>query len=226
MSAQQFRSTSTKPHKRMSRWVYVVTCIWIFAAATLILAEVKLRPSISAAAQAVATRAATDALATAVTEEMARETSYSRILHVEKDATGTFNEANFDFPAVIQVQTLAVARANDHLRQLGHESFRIPLLQSVGGALFSSVGPTLPVRTYLVGSAHSSIQAEVKSVGINQTVHMLYLDLTAQVNVVAPLISKPTQVHSRVMLAYVIFNGKVPNTFFGQPPTWTPQPNP
>lgn len=217
---QQFRSAPGKPRRKIPRWMMFVIAVWIFLITALIVSEIKLRPSIAVAADAVAVRAATDALNGAVTEEMAQTTSYEHILHMEKNAQGDFNVANFDFPAIIEVQRRATSRAEEHLRQLEHETFRLPLLQTVGGSLLSAVGPTIPVRIYLVGSTHSSIQAESKSVGINQTVHMLYLDLSAQVHVVAPLVSQPTQIHTRVLLAYVIFNGKVPNTFMGQVPVW------
>lgn len=220
MSQSNFRPVPVKPRRAPSRWVYIFISLCVLCATALGVTEVKLRPAIAVAAEAVATRAATDALNQAVTEEMAQNTSYGHILHVEKNRQGDLAVADFDFPAVIQIQTQATSRAESLLRDLGHETFRLPLLQTVGGSLFSAVGPTIPVRAYLVGSAHSSVQADVKSVGINQTVHMLYLELTAQVHVVAPLVTKPIQIHSRVLLAYVIFNGKVPNAFVGQGPGW------
>jgi hypothetical protein len=56
-------------------------------------------------------------------------------------------------------------------------------------------------------------------------VHILYLQLNAEVQVVAPLVAQPVSVQSRVPLAYVVFNGQVPNTYYGgwsQSPTLPP----
>jgi sporulation protein YunB len=221
MSAKGFQSVRSSPTQgrrspRRPHWSYAIL-LSILACALLMLyaLNVKIRPAIAAGAKAVATRAANAALNKAVTEELARSAAAENIVHYNMNRTGDLKVADFDFAYVTKVQSAATQLAENYLADLSDETLRFPIAQTFGGAVFSTLGPAIPVRVNLVGSAHSSVSVESKSVGINQTVHILYLQLNAEVQVVAPLVAQPVSVQSRVPLAYVVFNGQVPNTFYG-----------
>jgi sporulation protein YunB len=221
MSAKGFQPLRSSPahkirHPRRPHWstamlLSVLACVLL----VLYTINAKIRPSIEAGAKAVATRAASAALNKAVTEELAKSAAAKNMIHYNMNRTGDWKEADFDFAYVTKVQSAATDLAEHYLTDLSDETLRLPISQTFGGALFSNLGPAIPVRVNLIGSAHSSVTVESKSVGINQTVHILYLQLHADVQVVAPLVAQPVSVQSRVPLAYVVFNGQVPNTFYG-----------
>lgn len=175
--------------------------------------DVKVRPVVMLAAKAIATRAATEALNEAVTEEIAHDADYSRIVELDNGPDGHLQVARFNFASVTQLQSAATQQALTNLRALSADSLELPVGQVLAGPLIGNAGPRLPIHLYVVGSAHSSVTTDVKSVGVNQTVHILYLDLSAEVSVVAPLITTPVRVQSRVPLAYIVLAGRVPNTY-------------
>lgn len=212
--ARRWGSRPSVPVRR--RWLWWT---WPLAAAVGLwaTAEWKLRPAIAAAAQGVAVRAATEALNAAVTEELVTGSDMSHVLVIDdQDAEGV-RVAHFDFTRVARVQAEATQRAEEHLRDLSAQTLRLPAAQAIGGVLLTNLGVTLPVRVNMIGSVHSSVAAEVRSVGVNQTVHTLNLDLTADVQAVTPLVMAPAHVRTRVLLAYVVLNGEVPGTYFGGP---------
>lgn len=179
-----------------------------------LLLDLKVRPVVVVAARALATRAATEALNQAVTEEIAHDVDYDRMVEIDKGPDGRTQVARFNFASVTELQAAATARAQDNLRALSLDAIQLPLGQALAGPLIGNAGPRLPIHLYLLGTAHSSVTTDVKSVGVNQTVHILYLDLSAQVNVVAPLVTTPITVQARVPIAYVVLAGPVPNTYF------------
>ena len=179
-----------------------------------LLLDLKIRPVVVVAARALATREATEALNQAVTEEIAHDADYDRIVEIDKTPDGRTQVARFNFASVTELQAAATQRAQDNLRALSADSIQLPLGQALAGPLIGNAGPRLPIHLYLLGTAHSSVTTDVKSVGVNQTVHILYLDLSAQVNVVAPLVTTPITIQSRVPIAYVVLAGPVPNTYF------------
>lgn len=226
MASTRFRPVRTRGSKRSTpqriRTIYLpsfrpLVSITLALFAILGLAfywlDVKVRPVMTVAARAIATRVATDALNEAVTAQIAHDADYSRIVEIDTGPDGHLQVARFNFASVTELQVAATHRAQVNLQALSADSLPLPLGQILAGPIVGRAGPQLSMHLYLVGSAHSSVTTDVKSVGVNQTVHILYLDLTAQVNVVAPLLSSPVTVQSHIPLAYVVLSGTVPNTY-------------
>jgi sporulation protein YunB len=218
VTGKRFRATRNQATSLRLPSKLIPILIFIFLIGIIIhLMDVKLRPTVTAAAKAVATRAAVEALNQALTEELAKSVSYKQLIEVERNKDGDLKSARFNFAAVTKLQSEATSRAEDNLHALEDQTLKLPVAPVLGDSLFANVAPKIPIRITLIGSAHSSVSPEVKSVGINQTVHILYVDLSAEVNVVAPLVSAPVTVHSRVPIAYIVLSGEVPNA------VWTPQ---
>ncbi|MCL6454423.1 MAG: sporulation protein YunB [Alicyclobacillus sp.] len=203
------------PPRRGPGWRTLALLCLTLVTAFVVYIDVRVRPALVAASQSVARRAATDALNDALQTAVARAPDDGQILHVEVDANGNLRLASFDFRTVSQVEDAAASQAEAELDRLSESRIPLPVSQSVGGALLSVWSPNLPVRIHLVGSAHVSVRMSADTVGINQSVHALFLDLTAEVQPVAPLVGPAVEVRSSVPLAYVVLNGSVPDTWVG-----------
>lgn len=194
--------------------------MWVSALAISLLsllayADYRVRPMVQASARAIAMRAATVALNDAINGEIASDAEFDKIVQIDTAAGGKMAAAHVNFAAVTDIQAAATKRADQVLHGLSETTLRLPWTQVVGGTLFTTFAPNIPVRMTFIGDAHSAVVMETKTVGVNQSVHTVYLDITADVNVIAPFVSGPLAVHSRVPIAYVVLAGEVPNTFVG-----------
>jgi sporulation protein YunB len=232
MSQRRFRSTPTAPNGVKGRpgvgapWLLILAVL-ILLSATLYILNAQVRPVVAAGAKAVGLRAARTAMNRAIAEELTSDAAVRDIVHMDKVNRGDMKTAVFDFAAAAHVQASVTTLAERYLSELEHETLKLPLAQALGGALFSSVGPSIPVRVSMVGSAHASVHVETKTVGINQTVHVLMLDLEADVQVIAPTVVAPAAVQEKVPLAYVMYSGDVPNSYFANPSAgWLPYSSP
>ncbi|MCF8565211.1 sporulation protein YunB [Alicyclobacillus tolerans] len=217
MVRTRFKSAGARRSGKRSRgrspFFTGIAVLMTAVAGFLYLLDARVRPAVSAAARAVASRAAVDALNQAITEEISHDVEYDRIVQIDSASHGEIQVARFNFSAVTKLQAAATKRADEVLNGLSEHTLTLPVTQILAGSLAGPSGPRLPVHLLLVGAAHSSVTTQVKSVGVNQTVHILNLNLTAQVNVVTPLISTPISIESTVPVAYVVLAGKVPDTF-------------
>lgn len=204
-----------RPKRIFSLRIFILSSVILLVLWGLFI-DVQVRPAIVAASQAVALKAASGALNQALQAAVAATPDDRTMLHVEEDKAGDLRMASFDFRTVSQVEALATRESETMLAALDGAVLPLPVSQSVGGALLSIWSPELPVRIRLIGSVRCTIRMDAHTVGINQTVHALYLDLTAQVQAVAPLVSQPVEVASSVPLAYVVLNGDVPGTYVGR----------
>jgi sporulation protein YunB len=215
---------SLKPKSSLRGWLIAFIAVLIVLAIAMSIVDIKLRPSIARASVAVATRVATEALNQAVTQELAQNADHAKLITFEggagpRDLTVT----RLNLEAVTRIQSQATRRAEDSLKALSVQKIRLPIAHMLGGSVLSIADMNVPLRLSLLGNAHSSIAVDVKSVGVNQVVHILYLDISAQVNVVAPFVTAPIEVHSRSPIAYIVMSGSVPNSYYnstaGNPPT-------
>lgn len=171
-----------------------------------------LRPPFMAMATGVARQIATQAINDALTKRIAEDTEYARLVSIEKDRNGRIASAHFNFAEVARIESLTTLRVQHVLSRLEARTVYIPALQGLGSAILASLGPSIPVRIVPMGTAQSEVEPEVKTAGINQTVHILYLHILAQVNVVVPFISEPVRIDTKIPIAYVVFIGNVPQT--------------
>lgn len=211
------RSQDLRPRQtsRKASWMTFVLAIMVLILSLVIYADFRVRPMVAASARMIAKRAATEALNEAVTAELAQDVDYEKIVRVE-GKQGSLTAAHFDFAKVTELQSAATERADAALRSLANTTLRLPFAQVVGGSLFTTFTPIVPVRMTLMGDAHSSVQMETRTVGVNQSVHIIYLDISADMSVVSPLVSTPLSITSRIPVAYVVLMGEVPKTYLGK----------
>ena len=194
--------------------IFVFTFM-VLVLSLVIYADLRVRPMVAASARMIAKRAATEALNEAVTAEMAEDVDYKKIVQIQ-GKQGDLTTANFDLAKVTELQAAATERADAALRSLSQSTLRLPFAQVVGGSLFTTFTPIIPVRMTLMGDAHSSVEMDTRTVGVNQSVHIIYLDISADMSVVSPLVSTPLTITSRIPVAYVVLMGEVPKTYLGK----------
>jgi len=182
-------------------------CLFIF--------DAKIRPAILFTSKAAATRVATEVLNGAVTESLAKEMDETPLVKIVQDdrEDGT-SIARFNFGTITYLQSQAVARAENQFQALSKQRLLIPISSVISGSYFLNPNWSLPVRMVMTGTVHSAIRPEVKTVGVNQSVHIVYIDLTADINIIGPFISSPLRVRTEVPVAYIVMSGNVPQAIY------------
>lgn len=171
-----------------------------------------LRPPFMAIATGVARQLATEAINDALTKRIAEDSEYAKLVVLDKDANGKVTSAHFNFAEVARIESLTTLRVQHVLTRLEEKTIYVPALQAMGSAILAPLGPSIPIRIEPLGSAQSEVEPVVQTAGINQTVHILYLHIVAQVIVVVPFVTQPVRVDTRIPIAYVVFVGSVPQT--------------
>ncbi len=64
------------------------------------------------------------------------------------------------------------------------------------------------------GNINAKIDSEFTSVGINQSMHRIYLDLSCVVGILTPFQTINEEVSSKVLLTETIIVGDVPSTYY------------
>ncbi len=153
------------------------------------------------------------ALNLAVSNVINNTINYDNIMSVSYNQSGdvTFISAN---QYMINTITREVVKdANYQIKDLESGYFNIPIGSLSGITLFLGKGPRVHLNSSPVGIIGSSFESTFTSVGINNTLHQIYLKVNARIEVTLPIKKHTINTEQQILLCESVIVGKVPNMY-------------
>ena len=75
-------------------------------------------------------------------------------------------------------------------------------------------GPAVKIQISSIGNVETSLKSEFKAQGINQTLHRVYLDVNARVNILTPFKDIEQEIYNQILLVENIIVGHIPETYY------------
>ena len=156
-------------------------------------------------ARAVAAQSLNDAAMQAMQWNAADYTSF---VIVTRDGEGNILSMQADAQKInlLARQTVALTMAN--LNAACEEGVGIPLGAFSGIELLAGAGPDP------VGNASCSFRSSFTSAGLNQSLHSVYMDVTAQVSLVMPSGTSTVSAETEILVCESVIVGKIPEVYF------------
>jgi len=116
----------------------------------------------------------------------------------------TINEIISDIPIKIQ----------EEFDKEENSKFNISLGSFFGSKILSARGPQIEIKMSTIGNLDTDLRSEFTSVGINQTLHKIYLQVECQVVVLTPFDTVEEKITNQVLLSEAVIVGTTPNTYY------------
>lgn len=139
--------------------------------------------------------------------------SYKDFIDVETEESGSITSLSINPGESTRFRRLVTENVIARLGSIEPEVLEIPLGTLSGFMLLSAVGPNIRVRIESIGDVSGNYTNEFSSVGVNQTRHSVYLDLTVTVYLFIPGGIIPVTSTERTCIAETVIVGKVPDTY-------------
>lgn len=202
-----------------SRRRFMVSLVAVFLVAVFALGffivDRRIRPTLLKMAEARARQIATQAINEAINGKVAINIKYEDLIAFRTDARGKVVLLQLNTGEINRISSEVTVRVQDLLRQVFQERIRIPLGQALGSQILAGLGPRLTIHVQPVGTVQSVILSKFEQAGINQTRHRVYMEVTAVVRIVVPLVSSDVTVRSEVPITEAVYMGEVPGVYFG-----------
>lgn len=207
----RFRKNYPKTRRQKIKiLIWFVLCITVIAIIVFIKAAY---PIFIATCNNAATSTAVNILNDTVNEVMIMY-NYDDLVTVRKDEYG--NVSYIEAKAIAINQLISVITSNVQSK-LDSSSMIIVNLNfgSVSGisALYV-ISPQFKIALERAGDIETKVNSEFTSVGINQTLHRIYLKLSCTVGILTPFQSLSKTVESEVLLSETVIVGSVPDTYY------------
>lgn len=175
-----------------------------------------LKPVLLAYCDSEARIVATTTINETIKNEFQNKISYDDIVSTKLDNEGNIIMLQANTVELNRIGSEIALAVQNRIQSKGTTGVKIPLGVLLKNDLFAYYGPKITFKMQPLGSVTTTYRSDFQSAGINQTRHVIYLDVTANVFVVIPLANNIT-VTSSVPIAESIIVGKVPGTFVTLP---------
>ena len=154
------------------------------------------------------------ALNVAVSNVINTTINYDNIMAINYNQSGEINYITANQYMINTITREIIKDANERIKMLDDEYMQIPLGTLTGIALFSGRGTRVKLSASPVAIIGSSFDSTFINVGINNTLHKIYLTINARVDMNLPIKKQSIKVNQQVLLCESVIVGKVPNLYF------------
>ena len=140
--------------------------------------------------------------------------TYDSLIKAETDPDSNTVILKADLVRAAGFKLKLVSLLNKMINGQNRTDIMIPLGNLLGSDIFSGIGPVIRTRLVSSGSADADFKNSFTAAGINQTRHIISIEITATLSYLLPgALSNEISVTSDIPIAESIIAGKVPENF-------------
>jgi len=140
--------------------------------------------------------------------------NYDSIMSINYNQSGEITYISANQYMINSISREIIKDANERIKAIDEEYMQIPLGTLSGIALFNGRGVRVKLSASPIAIIGSSFDSNFISVGINNTLHKIYLTINARVEMNLPIQKQTIDVKQQVLLCESVIVGKVPNVYF------------
>ena len=207
------RRLPIKEVRRIKR-IVLISAITTSLIILLALIDVRLTKSVNNVSQAKMEYVVTSVINSSVGQVLQEEEiKYLDLVHIGYDQNNKINFAQFDTATITILKTKFVESINNALKSGELCTVKIPLGNLTNSMLLSGRGPDVNIRVQLYNSADVKVYSEFSDAGINQTLHRIVLEITAEYYVFMPGNKKLDSLTTNFCIAETLIVGDVPSAY-------------
>lgn len=160
----------------------------------------------------------TKSIATLITNEettnIMKKYNYENFFKIEKDEKGNVQMINANVLKINQVTSDIAINIQKRIDENQNKSIYISLGAITGIKYLSGFGPRIRVKIATTGNVETDLRSEFISLGINQTMHKVYLDIKTNVNILTSFKTIQKSIENQVLIAENVIVGNIPSTYY------------
>lgn len=138
---------------------------------------------------------------------------YSSYVHIERNSSGEITLITADMIKINKLMAQYSTIVQSHVSEIEEDDITVPMLAFTGWPLISTLGADIKLDIVAVGDAPCSYRSEFKEMGINQTLHSIYIDVSAKVEIILPIDNIEVECPSSALICESVIVGRVPQFY-------------
>lgn len=180
----------------------------------LVLADAAFRPMIEKVNSYECHKAVSGIINKVVLEELERaDTDYSSLVTLCTNDGGEVTSVQSNVKNINRLKTSVSDRVEREIADLSAVDIKIPIGTLLGIDLFHGMGFDVGMSVAPIGFANTTIISEFTEAGINQTLHRIIIEISADVDAIIPGLKTRVCVKTSIVAAETVIVGRVPNAY-------------
>lgn len=155
----------------------------------------------------------TEILNRIVNEQVVAQVKYDDMVVIHKDKDGKIVLIQPNTVVLNRLIATTVQVLSHSMGEMKEDNVEIPIGQLSGLKILAAWGPTMNVKIIPSSEVHVDLQDRFEQAGINQTRHLISINIATKMKVAVPYLSDEVDVSSTIPLAETIIVGDVPNNY-------------
>lgn len=209
----EYRYRRYKKHSGRKKWIVLAVVLAAIVGIFLFFHK-NVAGMLYSLSEATVRAAATESVNDAVSQTLTwNNIDYSKLVTVTRgeDDRVLSLEANAQSVNLLARQTVTLSMAN--LSAACEEGVKVPIGVFTGIEFLAGFGPDVTFKIIPVGSVSCDFRSSFVSAGLNQTLHSIYMDVTATVSVVMPSRTQEISVPTQVLICESVVVGEIPDAY-------------
>lgn len=194
----------------------VIAAIVIFIAVFLVCTfyfRNNIVPVVMGSSEARVRAIGTNAVNLAATSVINGGITYDDLFTVIHGKDGDVEMIQANSPRINSIAREIANLAQANLDSLGVQTIEIAFGTFTGLTLLTGFGPDVDINILPIGTANCDFVSSFVSAGINQTVHRIYIDVYADINIITPIDEPTVTVKAEVLVCENLIVGEIPSTY-------------
>lgn len=214
---RRWRRTPKSAWSRPKRiFLWTTSLLLILTLATWLYIERNIKPILLHHAGILILQTSTEAINTAITEQVSHQTDAENLIDWHTDSSGKVSGFTLNYLAHMRIAAQTTTIVEQTLAKLQAQHQAVPLGQIFGSTLLTRYGPSIPVSMQPMGAVKVDLKTRHKNAGINMVLVEVYVQVTVDMTVLVPLDARMQTVHTELPISYVLVVGGVPD-YIAQP---------
>lgn len=203
------------PRKRRSTlWVIGIILFILIVAQSFVYVDRHLRIPIMNVAKVRMIQIATQAINKAITDQVAGETSFDKLIDWKTSGDGKVSGFMLNYSEHMKITAETIETVTSTLQEMEDLKEYIPVGHALGSAIISSFGPRVPVMLEPVGATQVELNTRESSIGINNTLVEVYIKVKTEISIIIPFDTEPQVVEADIPVSYLLVVGDVPMYYY------------
>lgn len=193
--------------------VKIISVIFLIVVVLILMFSIMVNPVIMDTVEVKSKALATKAMNSSVADVVMNSIVYDELVTIISDEFGNISMIQANSLEINNLSKDLALTCEQRIGEYGGKGVSIPIGTFTGIPLLVGRGPRIKVKMTPIGSVFCKFSSKFDTAGINQTVHKIYINISANVSVIMPLSSRSFQAEQQVLISESVIVGQVPEVY-------------
>ena len=198
---------------KIKKRIKIVACVLAILILVILVFSIMVNPVIMDTVEVKSKALATRAMNSSVADVVMSSIVYDELVTIISDEFGNISMIQANSLEINNLSKDLALTCEQRISEYGGKGVSIPMGTFTGIPLLVGRGPRIKVKMTPVGSVFCKFSSKFETAGINQTVHKIYINISANVSVIMPLSSRSFQAEQQVLISESVIVGQVPEVY-------------